>query len=56
MSGNTDVLEIVGVTHWAVQVIPGQARFPSDSPHFVDTTIVCRRSSISEQKEKEKES
>ena len=52
LTGDTDVLEIVSVTHWAVQVMPGQSEFPPDSKHFVDATIVCRRSSISEQKRK----
>ena len=51
LSDNTDVLEIVGVTHWAVQLEPDQTKFPPNSPHFVDTTIVCRRSSISEQRD-----
>lgn len=54
-NGDTDVLEIVGVTHWAIQVMPGQTEFSPDSKRtqFVDTTLVCRRSSISEEKRKE---
>ena len=52
LDGDTDVLEIVDVQHWAVQVMPGQAEF-HDTKHFVDATITCRRSSISEQKRKE---
>lgn len=57
LSGDTDVLEIVGITHWAVEVLQGQTEFPQDSKHipFVDATIVCRRSSISEQKRKDEQ-
>ena len=55
--GDTDVLEVVGVEHWAVQVMPGQTEFPSDPKrkYFVDATITCRRSSISEQKRKDEQ-
>jgi hypothetical protein len=55
LTGDTDVLEIVTVTHWAVQIMPGQSEFPPDSKHFVDATITCRRSSISEQKRKDEQ-
>lgn len=55
LNGDTDVLEVTGVTHWAVQVMQGQTEFPSTSklPPFVDATIVCRQSGLSEQKGKE---
>ncbi len=54
LNGDTDVLDIVGVTHWAVEVMPGQTKFDKDSlSRFVDATITCSQSSISEQKRKE---
>lgn len=56
-NGDTDVLEIVDVLHWAIQVMPGQTEFTPDPKRtqFVDATIVCRRSSISEQKRKDEQ-
>lgn len=55
LTDDTDVLEVIGVTHWAVQIMPGQSEFPPNSKHFVDSTITCRRSSISEQKRKDEQ-